>query len=359
MSSASRQRIRAVAAEHPAAVVLAILDAFPFEQVGAALSPNLWSLAAEGGRAALGGIAELVAATYPNHATFVTGARPEAHGILTNNALEDGAFRPAQEVGPTAQTLFDDCREAGRRAVAVFGDQNLVGVCGAREADAHWPPGGVLPDDAPRGKLGYGADRAVVDALDEVGVSSAELVVVQFDEVDTVRHLHGPDAVESREQCHATDAAFGELLKRVRARWDDTVVIALSDHDQEAVTEGAIDLAAETRARGLDVIVDHEGTACVVVGEVEETVLLDLPGITGASSIGTGYTAVWGDAGTQFGIDWGLKAQHGSPRTVGQLAVVGGGHPAAAEVAKEITGSRPPATLWAGLIRDLLGLTTA
>ena len=52
------------------------------------------------------------------------------------------------ELGPAVPTLFDACRAAGRSSAAVFGDQCLVGVTGARTADTHWPPDGVPPADA-------------------------------------------------------------------------------------------------------------------------------------------------------------------------------------------------------------------
>ena len=339
----------------PARVVLAILDAFPHQRVSAGLTPHLWSLAAEGGRAPEGGRAVLSASTYPNHATFVTGVDPREHGILTSNVRVEGELRPAQEVGPAAPTLFDHCRSAGLRSAGVFGDQNLVGVCGARAADTHWPPQGVLPENAPRGAFGYGADRAVLDALGKLDLDGLDLLVLQLDEVDTARHRHGPDAPEALEQCRATDAAFGQALERLRPRWRDTIVIAVSDHDHEAVREGAIDLAKEAAARGLDVLVDHDGTSAVVHGSVEHSVLLELPGVSDARTLAPDCTLVWGEPGQAFGIDWGLKAQHGSPRTTTQMAIVGGGHPAVRELGERIAATAPPATLWAGLVRELLG----
>ncbi len=341
-------------------VVFAILDAFPFRGVSRELTPVLHELREQGAWAPNGGRSILSASTYPNHATFVTGVGPEHHGIYTNRVLgDDGKFVGAEQVGPASPTLFDACRSAGRRAVAAFGDQNLVGVCGARSADAHWPPEGELPEDAPRGALNYGADRAVVAAVEELEVDSADLLVVQLDEVDTARHLHGPDTPEAREQFRATDAALGDLLEFVRPRWKDSVVIAVSDHDQEAVHEGAIDLAAACRERGLDVGVNHDGTSALIVGEVTLPVLRELPGVEDGARVGPAHTLVWGAPGQQFGIDWKLKAQHGSPRTRGQLAVVSGGHPAARPLAERVSRTSPEAADWAPTIRELLELSPA
>ena len=337
-------------------IVLVILDAFPHTQLNRELAPQLWALASEGGRAPKGGRAVLSASTYPNHASFVTGVAPGVHGILTSNAWIDGAFRPAHEVGPQAETLFDRCRAAGRSSAALFGDQNLVGVCGARSADAHWPPEGVLPEAAPRGALGFGADRAVLAALDELEIDAPDLLVLQLDEVDTARHLHGPESPEALAQCRATDAAFGQLLARVRPRWDRSVVIALSDHDHEPVTPGAIDLAEATASLGLELQVDHDGTAALLAGPVDPARLPELPGVEGWTSVAPDCTLVWGAPGQQFGIDWGLKGHHGSPRTATQLAIVGGGHPAVPGLAAELATHAPGADSWAGLIGNLLEL---
>jgi hypothetical protein len=242
------------------------------------------------------------------------------------------------------------------KSLAFFGDQNLVGVCGAEKADDHWPPRGILPDHSPRGALGFGADRAVIEGLDGMELADAQFVFFQLDEVDTARHLHGPLGDEVLEQCRATDAALGQILERFRSRWESTVVMVVSDHDHEAVNRGAVDLAAEVAARGLNVQVDHEGTAALLVGEIDKGQLLALPGVEEALLLAPGFHLVWGRPGQQFGVDWGLAAQHGSPRTMKQLAVVGGLHPAATKIGREINGLQPAATSWANRVRSLLGL---
>ena len=66
---------------------------------------------------------------------------------------------------------------------------------------------------------------------------------------------------------------------------------------------------------------------------------------------------VWGKRGHVFG-PWldGLYGSHGSPRCSTQVAIVGGGHPEARELAKQISKKRPMAWEWARRINDLLGL---
>jgi hypothetical protein len=107
----------------------------------------------------------MTSVTYPNHATFVTGVAPRVHGIVTNWVPSTGRLTPAWELGPAVPTLFDACRAAGRSSAAVFGDQRLVGVMGARAADTHWPPGGVPPADVRRDAHDYIDDRDTIVEL--------------------------------------------------------------------------------------------------------------------------------------------------------------------------------------------------
>ena len=68
-------------------------------------------------------------------------------------------------------------------ADAVFGDQNLIGVTGARAATAHWPLDGVLPADADIGIDGYSADTATLRQLTDALASDADLDCGLFDVV--------------------------------------------------------------------------------------------------------------------------------------------------------------------------------
>lgn len=337
-------------------VVMVVLDAFPHDRVGPEWSPHLWSLARAGGYAREGGLAILTAATYPNHASFVTGVGPQHHGMYTNKVVMGEGVRKAHEVGPGAPTLFDRCAAAGRHSVAAFGDQNLVGVCGAARAERHWPRDGALPEGASRTRLGYSPDSAVLDALDHLPIDEADFATIQLDEVDTATHLAGPGSEEALAQCRATDAALGGVLERLARRWDETVVLVLSDHDQEPVERGAVDLDAALRERGVPATVVHEGTAALVVGDVDDAVLGAVPGLEGWARIAPRHLVAWTPPGGQFAPDYGLAAQHGSPRTRTQVAVVGGGHPAVSGLARSIRDRRPHATEWAGIAAGLLGL---
>ena len=124
---------------------------------------------AEGGRAESGGEAVLTTATYPNHASFATGALPVTHGILTNDVWDGSGFVGAETLGPRCETLFAAARAAGVSSTAVLGDQKLVGVMGAAGADSHWPPRGVLPEGTQLDEF-----RECFDAFDKDGGGSID-----------------------------------------------------------------------------------------------------------------------------------------------------------------------------------------
>ncbi len=132
-------------------VVLTILDAFPHSVIGSVTTPNLWRQAAEGAIASRGGESLMLSVTYSNHAAFVTGLAPTQTGHWGNWAWIDDQFVRTYDSGPQGRTIFDDCKGAGRRSVAVVGDHKLLGTMGALEADASWPPPGAPPAGTPLG----------------------------------------------------------------------------------------------------------------------------------------------------------------------------------------------------------------
>lgn len=336
-------------------VVFVVIDALPNQWVGPEWTPNLWHLVEAGGWNPEGGRAVLSTATYPNHATFVTGLEPADHGILVNRVWNGEAFIGSERVGPIGDTLFLAARRRGLRSAIVVGDHKLIGVMGGGEADRHWPPDGRRPDVA-LDEFRYAADGAVLDAVDEIDLLSADLCVVHFNEPDTACHLHGPDAPETGERVRSTDAALGSLIERLMPQWDDTVVIVVSDHDQETVTDHGIDLQAILSQRGLPGLVETEGTAALVLDGPAIETLLDIDVVAGARRMDEHNCLVWGPPGQVFG-PWldELHGSHGSPRCDTQVAVVGGGHHRVAELADTIAATRPPATWWAPTIADLLG----
>ena len=347
-------------------VVLTVLDALPHRHVGPHHTPALHALAELGAWAPDGARAVMTSATYPNHATFVTGADPSHHGVVTNWVPETGRVVPAWRRGPDVPTLFDACRRAGRTSAAVVGDQHLVGVMGAAAADRHWPPAGVPPEGLELDVMGYLLDADTVAELCAVLDGAVpDLVVAQLNGPDTAAHVHGPDADAALDAYRATDAWLPEI--RARLSWRDTVWIVVSDHDQETVTaREPVDLQRALAERGRDLFALPEGNAAVVCGEGARAARAWLTGIDGVEGAGDLVLAdrelecclVWAEPGHMFGFA-GLPARrgtHGGPRTCTQVAVVTGGHAAVEPLARAVASRPVAAADWAPTIATLLDL---
>ena len=345
--------------------VLLVLDAQPHRHVDPAVTPVLCELAAAGGWAAAGGRAVLTSATYPNHASFVTGTDATGHGLYANHVVRDGRVARAYDVGPAGPTVFSACRDAGRRAVAVFGDHHLVPVMGAGDAATHWPPEGRLPEGLRLDEFGYLHDSGTIEVLCETATGSWDLLVAQLNGPDTAAHLYGPDSDAALAVYAETDACLGKLLEALQSRWDETVLMVVSDHDQTAVSDDEpIDLQAVAAAAGLDGIVVLEGDGAVVVGDdpTGGVWLDDVAGVGDASELAPGLRFVSAEKGRWFapaGTTVPLRGVHGGSSTRTQVAVVAGGHPAVSAIAGSLADRPPDAHDWAVTMADLLEIEVA
>ncbi len=346
-------------------VVFTVLDSLPARHVGTQHTPVLTALAQEAGVSPGRALAVMTAATYPNHATFATGTGPREHGIATNYVPRTGGFTPAWEIGPAVPTLFDACRAAGRSTAAVVGDQCLIGVMGARTADSHWPPNGEIPVDARRDAHDYIDDVDTVVELLAAVDARPDLVVSQLNAPDTAAHVHGPDSDAAFAAYHETDARLATV--RDHLDWNDTVWIVVSDHDQETVVNREpIDLRPAFAHRGVDLFALPEGSATVVCGDGAIGAAQWLPAVEGVEGTAPFHLAdpdleaclAWCVPGRTFGFTE-LPTEpgtHGGPRTRTQVAVVTGGHPLAARVARTAASRPVSAADWAPTIATLLGL---
>jgi arylsulfatase A-like enzyme len=321
-------------------VVLVIADALPPRHVTPETTPVLHGLAQRGGWRPSGASAVLASSTYPNHATFATGAGPAEHGVFANDVRTADGVVPARTVGPAVQTIFSVCRERGVGTAAAVGDQHLVGVMGLADADEVWPPAGVLPDGAAVDPLGYALNREVLErAVPLIEDTATPFVLVHLNEPDTYAHGFGPDAPATLAGYRATDAAIGTLVDAARAAWRDTLVLVVSDHEQETVTTSEpIDLRGWIRELGPGWALLNEGSAAVVSAPAPGAPP-PLPSvIVGHEALDPSHTLVWGPPGTWFGtsgVDRLPAGVHGSPRSARQVLVVSGGSPVARRVAAQ------------------------
>jgi hypothetical protein len=349
-------------------VVMIVIDAMPHRHVGPSLTPNLWAQAASGGRAPMGALSLPVSVTYANHAAFVTGAGPDVTGIHGNHAWIDGqGWVSAPQQGPRATTLFERVDAAGGHSAMVAGDQKLVPQMGGARAGVVWPPDGRLPDGTDRCVFGYASDAAVLAALDHVDLD-VDFGLVHLNEPDTTSHLHGPDSVEAMDQYRATDRAYGDVVARLADGWDHTMVLTVSDHDQETITDFTPVELAEALADVDGLEVADEGTAALVhrspAGpQLDDDRLFELirsvDGVESACALTSDVWMAWTQPGRAFGAaPIPIHGQHGSPRCRTQMAIVSGGDPRVAPIARRIERTQPSVLDWAPMIAELLRLET-
>jgi hypothetical protein len=347
-------------------VVMIIIDAMPHRHVSPALTPHLWAQAASGGRAPMGALSLPVSVTYANHAAFVTGADPVVTGLHGNHAWADErGWVSAPKEGPRATTLFERVGAAGGSSAMVAGDQKLVSQMGGSRADVVWPPGGRLPDGTDRCAFGYASDAAVLAALGHVDLD-VDFAVIHLNEPDTTSHLHGPDSVAALDQYRATDAAYGDVVAQLADGWDHTIVLTVSDHDQESITDLAPVELVEAFATVDAVAVANEGTAALVhrspsATDLDDVRLLELirsvDGVESACALTPDVWMAWTEPGRAFGAtSIPIHGQHGSPRCRTQLAIVSGGDHRAAPVTRDIERTQPSVLDWAPTIARLLQL---
>jgi arylsulfatase A-like enzyme len=348
-------------------VLFLVLDGVSPRHVGHGVMPVLDDLARSGGWWPEGAVGVMPTSTYPNHATFLTGVAPDRHGIVANEIPTAAGTVTAWGRGPRSATLFDSVRAGGRRSAAVFGDHHLVGVTGAHRADSVWPADGFTPH-VDLDVLGYAKDRETAARLVEEVDGDADLLVAQFNETDTAAHVFGPDAPEALRRYGRADAQLGVVLERLRPEWEEWVVIVVSDHSQETVTEpDPIDLRAAAGSVGLDGVVVDDGAVAVVAGAMAGAGagaaagagawLEAVPGVEGTSRIDDDTVLAWATPGRWFSsVPLPVRGVHGSPRTAPQVAVVAGGHPAADHLVSGLGAGRPRSTGWAGAIAGLLGI---
>ncbi len=346
-----------------------VIDAMPHRHVSPTLTPHLWRQAAAGGRAPMGAMSLPVSVTYANHAAFVTGADPAVTGVHGNHTWsDDRGWVPSPKEGPRATTLFDRVGAAGGTSVMVAGDQKLVAQMGGARADVVWPPDGRLPEGTERCAFGYASDAAVLSALEGVDLD-VDFALVHLNEPDTTSHLHGPDSVEALEQYRATDAAYGDVVARFADGWEHTLLLTVSDHDQETITDFTPVELAEALADVDGIEVANEGTAALVHrgssgDRIDDdrlhSLIRSVDGVEASCALTSEVWMAWTEPGRSFGsTPIPIHGQHGSPRCRTQMAIVSGGDHRVADVARRIERHQPSVLDWAPLITDALQLDGA
>ena len=284
--------------------------------------------------------AVMTAATYPNHATFATGARPQEHGIGTNyvpahRRLHAGVG--ARTCGPHALRRVPGRRPSSR---AVVGDQCLIGVMGARAADAHWPPNGEIPADARRDAHDY-----IDDATPSWSCSAPSTRATRSRGVAAQRARHRRARARSRQRCCTGRVPRDRRAARIGRVTTSTGTTPSGSSCPTTIRRpSSIRSRSTSRAafarRGVDLFALPEGSATVVCGDGALDAARWLPEVDGVEGTAPFHLA---DPGLDACLAWCVPGRtfgfrelptepgtHGGPRTRTQVAVVTGGHPAAA-----------------------------
>ena len=347
-------------------VVFAVLDAFPHSVVGSEMTPNLWEQATSGAMSATGGESLMLSVTYSNHAAFMTGLPPTETGHWGNWAWINNEFTKTYDSGPQGRTVFDDCKVADLKSVAVVGDHKLLATMGALEADTSWPPEGAPPEGTPLDAYGYPKDEAVIEAAANTDLDT-DFILFHLNEPDTSMHMYGPDSGDAVAQYRRSDNSYGSLVDLLRPLWRDTVLITVSDHCQEPTDHPeCVNLRDHAKAAGWPVQIRNDGTGAIVVAsddvsQIEfaqlHSGILQLQGVEGGVLVAPNIFLVWTEPHRMFGRGEPLtRGNHGSPRCTQQVAIVSGGHPEARSVGASISAQRPGTLSWAPKIRALLGV---
>jgi hypothetical protein len=350
----------------PPRLVLLVLDGFSPRHLTAAIAPNLVRAGKEGARAPDGGRAVLAAATYPNHASLVTGTEPAVHGIFANDTFTAAGVRPAQEIGAAGPTLFDAAAAAVLSTAVVVGDPKILGVVGAARCQRHWPPGGVVPAGTPLVR-GYAANAVTFAALLEVLDGGADVVLCQLDNTDGVSHMFGPDSPEALGVLADADALVGRLVETLRSgrRWQETLLAVVSDHSQLATDPNRppLDLPRALSNAGVDADVIEEGSAALVRARDSRgarRVVAAVDGVAGVLNLAPGVLCAYAEPGRGFATRKPLpRGVHGCPATTPTVCVVTGGHPRLPALRRALAAEAPTSASLGRLLAGALELPWA
>lgn len=167
--------------------------------------------------------------TFPNHATLVTGLRPDRHGIVHNKMRDPvlGRFSNGTDSADDgrwwsqAVPLWVTAEQAGLPTATMFWPGSGAAIAGVRPT--RWFPYDGEVTTAAR------IDR-VLGWLSEPPATRPRFATLYFSHVDEAGHDHGPRSPEVREAVRTIDAALGRLFDTLAARGIAANIVVASDH---------------------------------------------------------------------------------------------------------------------------------
>ena len=339
-------------------IILLVLDGCGPEYAMAEEMPALRELAATGGLAPGGGLADLIASTGPGHATLLTGERPAVHGVLANRLYdEDGGIR--LDVRAMVPSILDLAEAAGRSVRAAASDPDILLTVNAEAAPWAWPDRAAVLALAEE-STGYLPDELTAEKVVKAVTSGIDLIFAQLQDIDTAAHAAGLESERSFAARRRANQAVARIIEAARPDWQRTVLIVLSDHRMEnVVSDRPVELAAALA--GMASVMEDGSGALIEPRDMAASgavcaATLDLPGIGGIARLTPRHLAAWTTPGLVFGRGSPIRtrASHGNATTRPCLSVVGGGHPAVAPLARRLRRTPPPLHIWGSVVRRLL-----
>jgi predicted AlkP superfamily pyrophosphatase or phosphodiesterase len=203
----------------------------------------------------------LSAETGPNHASMMTGAYAEGHGITGDEFIDENGVRQDFEGQPQlmeAPTLFDQIEGQAEwlRTAAIVGktvlrelfdcNRNAEDRCEPNAANPHLAPDTLAgasnaPSDPdhdcpaePGTGTGYAHDTCVMDvALRVLQEEDPDFTLINLPDVDGFSHLHGRPSPTQLAAVATADLQIQRLVDYLKAsgKWQHSSIIVTGDHN--------------------------------------------------------------------------------------------------------------------------------
>ncbi|HPF40026.1 MAG TPA: alkaline phosphatase family protein [Phycisphaerae bacterium] len=197
-------------------VMIVSFDGLRPDAINADNAPTLQALI-DGGAYQPAGLAEIPAATLPNHASMITGLSIISHGVFVNVTI-DGRI--------VHQTIFDVARAHGVSS-GFFANKTKLGyLCAEGDADVR-----VITGDV---------DDIANECANAIRERDLRLIFLHFGEPDGAGHSQGWMTAPYLTQVKRVDTAFSRVLDALAERnlRDETLLILTADHGGHDRTHG-------------------------------------------------------------------------------------------------------------------------
>ncbi len=186
--------------------------------------------------------------TFPNHYSIVTGLRPDRHGVVANEMVDD---QISERFALSNRAAVSDGRWWGGEPIWVTAERQ-----GTHSATLFWPGSEAeIAGYRPHHWLEYttkmpGEERVdqVLDWLDRPPDVRPRFLTLYFSEVDSAGHDFGPGAPETRAAIRNVDRHLDRLVRGLEARGligrdgrpveGGVHIMLVSDHGMAAMSRG-------------------------------------------------------------------------------------------------------------------------